>query len=703
MEALHSALRLLAATDIDDIPADNGELRSYMRHLLANAYLAVESVPPAASASSSKSQPEPVLQLPASISAALASGSGSSLGSGSGSGSDEATAATATSIDIDIGVLQKAWNKPINKVDNAKDNPLRIPVYKLASKDGKGAWFARRSVHTGLAFERWREKLRDEFAETMRIRERNGGSLEGGSVRGIGSERRVEVREVPVKTEINGVDGGGGGGSGSGTLGSVEVYHLSASFPGPSTPRDFVTLLITSDMTLDLSGEDECYMVISKPCKHSDAPPRKGFVRGEYESIEFIRELPGDAEDGNDDDSSGGSEKKARPVEWIMITRSDPGGSIPRWMVEKGTTPSIVNDARKFIEWAQREDQEDDQELGSNVSPLSSGGERKSIQFSDGDAKKKSDPEGESPHVANIIDGVVGLVSLGLDTITPRMVHNYLDRHGYSLHGSASHGKTYAAQNRQCVCSCHLDSQGSLNSDTLSTRTDATSPKVASDTGISVQGRKRSTSMNSTALSAIQSTSSIGQESTAGPSNKEISKLAKKKQDLEDKLAALRDEQRALRLGGETPADANAAVQNGHNDSGLSTPSRAESADGNGNIQPPISKDASKAIAAKLKRLSSLEHKEAKLMSQIAKVESQQEKAVAQAEAKQHKEAQKNEKRVARTELESLKDEMRRLKIESSELREERQKWMELVGTLQKENTRLAAEKQDEETAQKIS
>lgn len=40
------------------------------------------------------------------------------------------------------------------------------------------------------------------------------------------------------------------------------------------------------------------------------------------------------------------------PVEWIMITRSDPGGSVPRWMVERGTPGGIVRDAEKFFNWA---------------------------------------------------------------------------------------------------------------------------------------------------------------------------------------------------------------------------------------------------------------------------------------------------------------------------------------------------------------
>lgn len=178
-------------------------------------------------------------------------------------------------------------------------------------------------------------------------------------------------------------------------------------------------------------------MVISKPCQHPECPPREGFVRGEYESIEFIREIPvkklgkshsttdlhsvrhssrascsldkeailrhaeqrngasngvlgnpqapngllhehsshatneitsegrargktisfaesrgrsakGEALDNPHDDE----DPEMNPVEWIMITRSDPGGSVPRFMVERGTPSGIVADASKFLDWA---------------------------------------------------------------------------------------------------------------------------------------------------------------------------------------------------------------------------------------------------------------------------------------------------------------------------------------------------------------
>lgn len=170
-------------------------------------------------------------------------------------------------------------------------------------------------------------------------------------------------------------------------------------------------------------------MVVSKPCVHPDCPERDGFIRGQYQSVEFIREIPvkksvkksasttnlleKDLSRKRSDSTALGREAVLRsakkfqqqsidedeaahnplaaatssetalsipgvrqrgktislsepsdwddrevddteshPVEWIMLTRSDPGGSVPRFMVERGTPSSIVADASKFLDWA---------------------------------------------------------------------------------------------------------------------------------------------------------------------------------------------------------------------------------------------------------------------------------------------------------------------------------------------------------------
>ena len=65
-------------------------------------------------------------------------------------------------------------------------------MYKLAGKDGRGSWFARRSVHEGMGFRKWKLGLQREFPETLEVQ---GGPGEG-NIRGIGGERRVERMAV---------------------------------------------------------------------------------------------------------------------------------------------------------------------------------------------------------------------------------------------------------------------------------------------------------------------------------------------------------------------------------------------------------------------------------------------------------------------------------------------------------------------------
>ena len=89
--------------------------------------------------------------------------------------------------------LTKEWKEV--KV-SPKDNPLGISIYKLGAKDGKGAWFARRSVHHGLSFDKWRLALEREFAETLNRSGKSGSEPGTGNIRGIGAEKRVERRVI---------------------------------------------------------------------------------------------------------------------------------------------------------------------------------------------------------------------------------------------------------------------------------------------------------------------------------------------------------------------------------------------------------------------------------------------------------------------------------------------------------------------------
>lgn len=446
MSALHSALQALSPILISSVPTSPPETKEYLNDLFSKARLIIDSIaPPPADAS-----------LTGVRSRADTSASDTSA-------SSEVSASPVRSEPLDPENLgfQKEWGRPIKL--SPKENPLGMAVYKAAGKDGKGAWFARRSVHEGMGFKQWKMGLQREFPESLEVQ----GPPGEGNVRGIGGERRVE------KVAENGIGMIEGTNSLSGTSNGWEllihylVYHLSAQFPGPTTPRDFVTLLITSSSALGDNDSGQSFplpstarsksfqydppprhfMVISKPCIHPDCPPRDGFIRGQYESIEFIREIPirpkrtssttqlhnngrvranssspgranplnltqttssQENEDGQHIENVQGdgssrpalnhllstrSRKRGRtisfaesrgsrakgeavdtiqdefedssemnPVEWVMVTRSDPGGSVPRFLVERGTPSGIVSDAGKFIEWAFKKEHSDPNE-----------------------------------------------------------------------------------------------------------------------------------------------------------------------------------------------------------------------------------------------------------------------------------------------------------------------------------------------------
>ncbi|CCX17441.1 hypothetical protein FPQ18DRAFT_291211 [Pyronema domesticum] len=327
---VHEALKTLSPIHHSDFPSDPSSLDAKLAACLADTHTLISSIPPPAILPKSINLPEPA--------------------------------------NTDIATLQKDW-KPV-KLSN-KENQLGISVFKLPAKDGKGTWFARRSIHTNISFDRFEAGLRHEFSQD---------APEEGSrpapVRGIG-------KDLLVRHE-------------SSELGRGQILQLSAQFPGPSAPRDFVEGCLSSSAhpedlattkdgqpitTIIESGEGTSkknprqFTLISKPVlEHPECCERQGYVRGTYESVEFIREIPTNIEHlsrslsspdisavdklptgrrrgrtvGQADEADHIPQDHA-PVDWIMITRSDPGGSVPKWMVERGTPGGIVKDAEKFI------------------------------------------------------------------------------------------------------------------------------------------------------------------------------------------------------------------------------------------------------------------------------------------------------------------------------------------------------------------
>ncbi|KAL3428429.1 reticulocyte-binding protein 2 like protein a [Phlyctema vagabunda] len=674
MAALHDALKTLGPTDYNDVPVSSLDvLKPFLADTFSDGQLIVDSVP----------------LPPAAGNPVSSEGRDGTFSSASRASDIIPSSARTPPPPPDVEALQKEW-KPVKL--NAKDNPLGMSVYKAAGKDGRGAWFARRSVHEGLGFTKWKRSLEKEFPESTRVQ----GAPGAGNVRGIGGERRVEVKNIPG-------------------VGKLEVYHLSAQFPGPTAPRDFVTLLVTSDQALtQQSGSDEevprHYMVISKPCSHPDAPPKDGFIRGQYESVEFIREIPlkkptksasatnlsngnGHVEQNGLEPGSTGSsgvsradsrargktisyagsrgseakgerfdtpreddESEQNPVEWIMITRSDPGGSVPRFMIERGTPSAIVSDASKFLDWACGKDMDDLQpEDEDSVAPEQQTAdegvqhprhERHSLDYNaeshlaglDGSTEKSksSSPGAPLPQppetvatngggLYGMVTGAAGAAGAMIAAHTPAMISSHLPG-----------GTAQPTPESDIAASPRRDSLSSI----ASTSSVGSFTSALTHTHLSHQPTNDAGSVRTNSESVTRSRASSHQE-------KELQKLEDKKRKLDEKLNKSREKE--LNRKSDDTVKEDEAIK--------------------------------KAEERHERELAKLEAKKEK---ELAKLEAKRRKEELKAEERRRKSQEKDDRvRMAR-ELDEVHAEVALLRKEKDILRSQ-------VGDLQAENTALAA------------
>ncbi|RDW71252.1 hypothetical protein BP6252_07815 [Coleophoma cylindrospora] len=681
MAALHNALKSLGPTEYSDVPISSPEaLTPYLSDAFSAAQLIVDSVPNAAPSGNSVTSEQ---RERASSTASNAS-------------EMEISDARSSPPPADVEALQKEW-KPVKL--NPRDNPLGISVYKLGGKDGKGAWFARKSVHEGLGFTKWKKSLEREFPETLKVQ----GAPGEGNIRGIGGERRVEYKSIEG-------------------VGNVEVYHLSAQFPGPTAPRDFVTLLITSDQALKPHSESEegiprHYMVISKPCIHPDAQPRDGFIRGQYESVEFIREIPRSPprksmsasnllhkhedlgkeailrnaskqhpEFSQDDsglsrsdsgrargktisfaesrgaDAKGEDMDKRRevddenelnPVEWIMITRSDPGGSVPRFLIERGTPGGIVADASKFLNWA----------CAIDLKDLESGGDTENALDKEPSILTKEEPQdfnvnghlaglergderpSEPPPVTNEAEpamtndgGIYGMVAgaagMAGDFIAANVTAKYLPGQFPDSSTTLNDGSASPMRRDSISTVASTSSIGSFTS-------------ALSHGPISRNGIIDDTTSDKTATSDKTETDSMTRSRASSQQDKELQKLEDRKRKLDEKLSKARE-----------------------------------------NEQKKKSEDTQKEADA-------IKKAEERHERELAKLESKKEKEIAKLEAKRRKDEQKAEekkrKATEKDEKTRLARELEEIRAEVLVLRKEKDLMRDQIGDLQAENTVLAA------------
>jgi hypothetical protein len=508
------------------------------------------------------------------------------------------------------------------------------------------------------------------------------------------------------------------------------VYHLTAQFPGPTTPRDFVTLLLTSDSALTTENGEKAprhFMVVSKPCNHPDCPPRDGFIRGYYESVEFIREIPrqrhggprasqsmtdlpaagsrkradtsslsreavlrsaqknhhgegteeieegrkrgktisfaesrgSDAKGEGVDNPDHDEEDELNPVEWIMITRSDPGGSVPRFMVERGTPGGIVADASKFLDWACGKDIEELEELGKDedqtediegeehharahnhekdLHDYQTNGHLSGLEGVNGNIEKDTvpapadPPAEESGGLYGMVAGAAAAASNIVAAHAPAAIANYLPGHSSDSY-STTQATSITRQTSQSTLST-ISSDGSFASaveaPTTSTNAQHLHHRQTSNVGSA-----------STASSAIQTRPRAHSQAQS----KELARFEERRRKAEEKLLKTREKETARE-------------------------------------QPPEKLNVALAKA---------EEKHAK---EIARAEEKHRKEMQRLEQKQLKEEQKRQERVARDaereEKTVLARELDGLRSEIEGMRAEREGLLMRISGLERENEAL--------------
>ncbi|KAL9027955.1 MAG: hypothetical protein Q9196_003606 [Gyalolechia fulgens] len=725
MSALHAALQSLGPADFSHVPTEESAIKDYIQQLFTHAKIIIDSVPPP-------------LEAPTPPARSRANTTTSNLSNASNL---SASQVRSDPIDPANTSLQKEWSKPIKL--GAKENPLGISVYKLGGTDGKGAWFARRSVHEGMGFRKWKLGLQREFPETMEVQ---GGPGEG-NIRGIGGERRVE------KVAVEGV-------------GTIEVYHLSAQFPGPTTPRDFVTMLVTSSTAIDIPSPSQTdpiasnsarhFLVISKPCIHPECPPRDGFIRGQYESIEFIREIPvkptksssttdlrqkarqsttettdatgqmatlvesaqqtldkggsgdemlanmgasshtplakdvlvqegrkrgktisfaesrgvrakGEAMDMPRDEFSDPAEQN--PVEWIMITRSDPGGSVPRFLVERGTPSGIVTDASKFLDWACRKEHpvkedygEKALELDQEIAQKNSLAEALEQYQTNGHlAGLKGVPESAESSMTLADENVANPESLAPEAAPPESFVSTL------ANATVAGLESYAPQT--VVERLHAYQSDKIAPSSISNNAEISSLSGVRDANaITESGSIASTSDSfasaedylddAASTSAKSNTPSPKPSPTANRHERELARFLQRKKALDEKLAQTKEKE---------------------------------------------GKEAEVLTSKEEDRIRKAEEKHAR---EVAKHEQRYQKEVAKIETKRVKEEQKAEERKRKAEEKDEKVKLTRerdaARLEVENLKQERELLKDQVGALQRENTALVAKVGKLEVGKKV-
>lgn len=400
-------------------------------------------------------------------------------------------------------------------------------------------------------------------------------------------------------------------------------------------------------------------MIVSKPCVHPECPPRQGIIRGRYESVEVIREIPTESlanrrslshadlpsEDSRragatrpPSDPSTPPDDPPRAIEWLMVTRSDPGGSVPRFMIDKGTPPGIVGDAGKFLDWAASAPAEgapiaqqdgladrgnEETSLPHDASPRHA---EQAVEQATGEGQAASQDQGipSSNGLYGIVTGAFGVAS--------SVANGLRQQFSNPINLGADDSRDSLAE----------DAGGpEKRADISDSESDASSARsFASAVEKSTRGDKA-------ASSSTESNSDGSPSQPKQPAERQLQKLVERRRKLEDDFSKTRERLESKRQGEK-------------------------------------SKDAAALAKAREKHERELAKQEAKYQREMKKLEGKREQQERKAELRRRKTMEKEEKLLLAVELEGARAE-RDVALKKVELLQSQ------VGELQAQNTMLTA------------
>ncbi|KAF7588468.1 hypothetical protein BBP40_005695, partial [Aspergillus hancockii] len=407
----------------------------------------------------------------------------------------------------------------------------------------------------------------------------------------------------------------------------------------------------------------------------------------------------GAADERREDSKEGDSDEEANPVEWIMVTRSDPGGNIPRWMVEKGTPKSICTDAIKFLDWACRDPNSPARQEADDVGPESKVKRRRGSQHTAGvqgtEGSDLSDSDFSDTEVEHhgLIASFAYLLNAGLERYAPQAVLDYLPRHAHHPSGDMSD------------FSSDDEDKSPMPSEDPPLAKNPMEGAEKDDDIISRVSQDKASSINSGLATPIEAghnnipPSELMQiekrDGKLTSHEKQLAKLAQRKRNVEAQLERVRTDIRSYNLptledGNKRDKSSTVALAAADNSS-----DQVSTSAGSSNQRPSPesrpSKQGSNRETAKMHKVASgLFNEESKLLKQLGKIERHQLKEASKIEAQQRKQADREVKTRSRTEVDILRHENRHLKKELERLRGERRQWLDLISTLQTENANLA-------------